>query len=200
MVHIPGLKEIYTVMRVHEGKSLARFGDGELMILRGDDSRTQKATPELQRELMDVAYGSPCIVGYPHARGKRSAYWEKFLEVHGFWDGEKPSSFVSRIDEVPELDDPGYRDLIRAIWKGRNVTLVGSGTSLRRGHMTGAKSVISIEVPDQNAYSQINDIEAQIGTPELTILCAGPTATCLADRLTRKGLRAVDLGYTGKFM
>ena len=30
--------------------------------------------------------------------------------------------------------------------------------------------------------------------------CCGPTATVLADRLTRKGIWAVDLGNFGKFL
>ena len=200
MVYIPGLKELWTVWKVLEGKSLARFGDGELLILSSQDSRTQAWSKKLEDELRHVLHNSECVVGVPHDRGVRSDYWKSFLSAYQCWYGEKASSFISRPDEVPMVGQAGFQLFIKQIWKDRDVTLVGSGSSLTRDHMEGAKSVTLVNIPDQNAYSHIDDIEDMIGEPKLTILCAGPTATCLANRLTRKGLWAVDLGYAGRFM
>jgi FkbM family methyltransferase len=53
----------------------------------------------------------------------------------------------------------------------------------------------------EDAYGQIDYLEnAVIETgAKIAILCAGPTATCLAWRLSKLGIQALDLGHIGQF-
>lgn len=134
-------------------------------------------------------------MGIPHAEGKRAGYWKKFLWEHSSYFGPVPyaSSFISRPDEA----DPVR---INLIWKGRDVVLVGSGDSLTPEKLKGAKSVDFIECPKRNAFDRVDEIEFSIADgSDLVVLCCGATAVVLADRLCRRGIQAVDLGYSGKY-
>ncbi len=110
---MPVLSEIATMTEVAQGTSLARFGDGELLIKAGKDAAHQKFNGDLEDELSCVLESSPCLVGMPHVRGIRSVYWREFLEEYGNYGHETKwfgSAFVSRHDEVPW--DDFYRGLM----------------------------------------------------------------------------------------
>jgi len=197
MVNIGGLKEVHTIRTVLSGKSLARFGDGELMICSGGDAFHQKFDKSLQAELRSILSGeTKCIVGVPHSEGTRSGYWKDFLKKHPV-QNTGYSSFVSRFDEVP-IGTFDYRKLLEKIWKGKDVALVTG--SIRKDQLTGAKSVRVINAPRKNAYEKVNELESLVGKPDVAILSAGATATVLADRLSRQGIHAVDLGFIGRFL
>jgi hypothetical protein len=53
----------------------------------------------------------------------------------------------------------------------------------------------------QNAYAEINRIEAEIMSEPAgpVLMCLGVTATVLAARLAAKGVHALDLGHIGMF-
>jgi hypothetical protein len=66
---------------------------------------------------------------------------------------------------------------------------------------TGAATVFHARCFRRDAYSQIDELEAACLRSGMAraILCAGPTASCLAMRLSRKGMHAIDLGHIGMF-
>ena len=114
---MPVLSEIATMTEVAQGTSLARFGDGELLIMAGKDAKHQKFDDNLALELREVLDESPCLIGVPHTRGIRSRYWAEFLQKHdqditpNRWYG---SAFVSRDDEVSW--DGVYRGLLKSLF------------------------------------------------------------------------------------
>lgn len=182
---------------VAQGTSLARFGDGELLIMAGKDAKHQKYNASLRIELLNILDSSPCLVAVPHAAGNRSQYWIRFLDANGDciepsrWYG---SAFVSRGDEV--LWSSEFLVQLHIVLDGRNPMFVCPvGYPVRD---LGDKIICASE----NAYDDIDDIEETLirQRPTPAILCCGPTATVLADRLTRKGIWAVDLGNFGKFL
>ncbi len=197
MVGYIGL-EVFTLSRILKGKSLSRFGDGELLLCHGEDARFQEHNDKLATELKRILRGdTPCLVGVPHAHGYRPEYWGPFLYNHrAYFDMRLPyvSAFISRRDEAPAVQ-------LSTIWKDRDVVLVAGPGSLKPSHMRTANSVDLVMCPPKNAWDEIDRLEAGIpDDTDLAILCCGATATVLADRLCRKGIQAVDLGFAGKFM
>ena len=194
---MPVLSELATMTEVAQGTSLARFGDGELLIMGGLEARYQKASDKLANELRGILNDSPCLIGVPHTRNDLDGYWEGMLRMYGGdinstkWYG---SSFVSRADWMPWSSE----FLVQLHWvlDGRNPIIVAP-----EDYPTG-KFGDGVTCASENAYDYIDDIEATISgrKPDPAILCCGPTATVLADRLARKGIWAVDLGNFGKFL
>jgi hypothetical protein len=189
-------------------RSIARFGDGEWRCAVENGCTSQRADPALARELQLIALNpGSCIVCLPNIFNgcPRKEQWLRYAEdryvkycgatVYG-------SAFITRPDNAPWIDTPAYWDQVRALWRGKDVTLVvGDQKSLTVEMLHEAASVREIPGPRQHAYAVIDAIESQIGTPAGTvILCLGATATVLAYRLEKKGVHALDLGHIGMFM
>ena len=200
MVNLAGLKEYETlsVMRTH---SLARFGDGELKLMYGEDSLSQVWNQDIQDELWDIVINHSALLAMPyvHPESPRKDYWKEFLETHSV-EGDYYSSFITRFDEAPWLDTPEYRSDIFKLWRDKAVVIVRGQGSLTSLHLRGAKSVREVIIPSRDAYSMIDKVEWKIEKPELVILCAGAVGTILADWLAAKGVHAIDLGFIGKFL
>ena len=199
---MPILSEIATMTEVAQGTSLARFGHGELLIMAGENAEHQKYDERLCRELRAILHDSPCLFGAPPYDPPE---WEGFLDKYGACLGLDDrlygSSFVSRADWVPWTKE--FRGLIQRLWKDRAVIVVAPD----KIELEKTNIVIHVKTPGRNAFDIIDDLERQIAPPmtpwateDIVILSCGPTATVLADRLTRKGIWAVDLGNFGKFL
>jgi hypothetical protein len=197
------------------GWSLARFGDGELRLALGEGKCiSQEHDPKLAAELREILSSryypeiSMLLVGIPNSEAKngKPVMWgptrysapryTALYERAGY-----ASSFVTRPDSAPWIDNEQYWLLCRRLWWGKDVTLVigtrgGSLTTLHH-----AKSVRLIYGPERDAYRDIDGLEREIGEPDHSVLiCLGPCATVLAARLARKGVHALDLGHIGRFM
>jgi hypothetical protein len=200
------LTEDETVDLALGGRSLARYGDGELRLAIGGRSISQVADKKLAVELCNILAREravlPCI---PSLKGPQVSNWRKYasgtyvnlyrLKCYG-------AAFITRPDSSPWIDRPDYWDKIKRFWRGLDVTMVlGTERSLRADMLTEAKSVRYVWGPRRDAYGVINRIQEEIGTPSgPIILCLGAAATVLAARLADKGLWAVDLGHIGMFM
>ncbi len=209
MNHPKVMTEFETIEAAKAGASLARYGDGELKLAMGRDCVSQKAGPALAAELRAILKAPPpgvlaCIPSPVNAKGES---WAKFatrayLDLYG--DHTFGSAFVTRPDSAPWIDTEAYWAAVVDLWRDKDVTLVvGTDRSLRAEMMPQAKSVrvVRDEVSHRDAYSRIDAIEAEIGTPAgPVILCLGATATVLAARLAKKGVHALDLGHIGMFM
>lgn len=196
------------------GWSLARYGDGELRLATGRDCISQRETsPELIAELRAVLVNThlccllPCI---PNAFSAtpRAESWANYT-VQKYTALYEPtatygSSFITRPDSAPWIDRPDYWERMRALWRGKSVTLVTGEAkrSITPQVIEADGGTVRLIVPPRtNAYARIDAIEEEIGTPSgPVIICLGPTATVLAARLARKGLHALDLGHAGMFM
>lgn len=203
--------ENITIDFAAKGGSIARFGDGELNICIGRSSVSQDYSPHLEVELRDILMRNdrvlPCI---PSLHSCRPNFWEPFYRppfpnlYASRWYG---SSFVTRPDNAPSIDCADYWDVVRSIWRGRNVCYISGSSKLGDiMHTQGARSIYVIPAPLRNAYSEIDRIERQTDYwakrhhDSPIIIALGAAGTALAARLARKGHWALDLGHIGNFM
>lgn len=202
------LSEQRTIELLHDGHSLARFGDGELRLAIDKECTSQRRAPGLAEELRTIlaARGKGCLVGIPNipASPKREN-WQRYAQPQFtslYGAAEYASAFITRPDSAPWIDTDDYWSTVRALWRDQAVTLVvGDEKSITPAMLDTATSVRVVNGPRQHAYAEVDQIEAEIGEPSgLVILCLGATATVLAWRLARKGVRALDLGHIGMFM
>ncbi len=205
------LGEVDTLQLVCKGRSLARYGDGELKMADTTCSRTagiksQAYHPELQRRLAAILHDSgDCMVGIPNILSStpKIDFWGKQLGMCRLLaDRPYVSSFITRPDSAPWIDVPEYWDMLYSLWVGQDVTLVrGSGKSFTAERLmsSGAGNVIEIVAPKQQAWAEYDALLERIGTPKRALLCLGPTATVMAVDLCAKGVHAIDLGHAGMF-
>lgn len=202
-----------TLDAILSGKSIARFGDGELNNCEGKKCVPQLMTPGLADELREViaAKNPNCLVGIPYVDKRmppeKQRSWEHYQPRFAPFLRPKAtyhSAFITRPDSAPWIATAEYFDKVQSLWKGKEVALVWGGyRSLYPDFLrkTGAAKVHSVIVSYEDAYAQIDDTEQRIlATGVRTVLlCAGPTATCLAHRLSLRGIHAIDLGHIGLF-
>lgn len=199
--------EFETARLLNEGYSLARFGDGELKMSYGASYSRQIGSPQLSAELRRVIAKPPkkLLVGIPtmDPRGPKYENWTRHIaRFEPLLSGavEYCSAFVTRPDSAPWLENPEFCGLLASVWRGkRAVVLCERGGSMLRAVRPEAGEAIHIEAPRYGAYDRIDRLEDKIigAKPEVAILSAGPAATCLAYRLTKQGIQAVDLGSAG---
>lgn len=200
-----------TIDRVCTGTSIARYGDGEFKIAKGGECVSQERDSKLAVELSQILVeNNPnCIVGIPtmDPKGPKYQKWARYINVYpkqlapkkSYW-----SAFISRPDSAPWIDTKEFFDALESLWRDQTVTLVACGErSLKMEFLlqTGAYAVNWVKCPRRDAYRVIDELEQEcLAHPtKRVIMCAGPTATCLASRLSKKGKHAVDLGHIGMF-
>lgn len=199
------LDEFVTLQAVLAGRSLSRYGDGEFNLALGGAAKLQAPDSAMAARLRAILRDSgDCLVGIPNIRSAtpKAAFWGKYLTraLPLLTDREYASAFVTRPDSAPWIDVPEYWGSLESLWQGRTVTLVcGSDRSLRAADLVGA-DVTEIVGPRVNAWQDYDELLDAIGTPELAVLCLGPTATVLAVDLCARGVQAVDLGHVGMFL
>jgi hypothetical protein len=203
------LSEFDTLLQMTSGKSIARYGDGELRAALGRGCISQVDDPKMAAELKAILRDEVpgLLVGIPNTYSdtpKRES-WLRFSSP-GFTTlytrSSYASSFITRPDSAPWIDTEEYWSKVGDLWKGRDVTLVvGDEKSLRAQDLTGATSVRTVWGPERDAYASIDALEKIIGRPDGPVLmCLGCTATVLAARLHQKGVWAMDVGHIGMFM
>lgn len=211
-MHYPKvIGEFETLRLVCVGHSIARFGDGEFKIAKGGACVSQVADPKLSQELREILVGSnkgALIVGIPtmDPDGPKAGQWARYKNIYPRLLNPKKvyhSAFITRPDSAPWIDTPTYFDEMESLWRDKEVALVGCGErSLKEDFLyeTGAKKVFFVKCARRDAYADIDALEAAVVLTgaKTAILCAGPTATCLAARLSKK-LHAIDLGHVGMF-
>lgn len=207
------LGEEATLAAAAAGASLARYGDGEFKLALGHDNISQMASKELAADLRRILVEprAGLLVAIPNIRrNAKPDSWANYGATK-YCDLLSPkmaygSAFITRPDSAPWIDTPDYWDSVRALWAGKDVTLVtGSRVerSLHPGMMPEAAAVRLVvdEASHRDAYERIDQIEEQIGTPAGPVLmCLGACATVLAARLAAKGVHALDLGHIGMFL
>lgn len=202
--------EFETIKKVAKGYSLARFGDGELKMSLGQGYRRQSGSQKLADELSRVltSPNERCIVGIPtmHPDGPKIGNWlrhrDRFLSVIS-QDMRYYSAFVSRPDSAPWINTRKYARSVVSLWSQKKVAVLCERKgSMFRAVRPAALKAIHVECPRFGAYDMIDELESRIlaTEPDIAILSCGPSATCLADRLSRRGLHSVDLGSIGQFI
>lgn len=203
---------------LHTEKSMVRFGDGEIVMIKGRDLVLQKAQPEIAEGLEKIlAYPyDDLIVTIPgvfdtlsdHTKESRQ-FWRDHLlmcrktyEKYCNPDRVYYSTFISRCYYFAKDKNrcAQWYDGIRDIWKDRSVVVVegershnGVGNDL----LDRAAGVERIICPPKDAYGSLNRIlEAcmQYDRDRLFLLSVGVAAKFIAMELFEKGYRVLDIG------
>ena len=200
--------EFVTVAQILAGSSIARYGDGEIRIMEGSGCVSQIADRKLRDELREIirTKDANCLIGIPtfEKAGPKYGNWKKYLtRIEPFVRPNKGyySAFISRPDSAPWIATPEYFDSIESLWRDQEIALVHCRERSPIGVMGTAAKIHEIICPRRDAYSAIHSLEQQVIATGVkrVILCAGATATCLAYRLSQRGIHAIDLGHTGTF-
>lgn len=210
-MNYPAVKgEFETVKEILTGKSIARFGDGELKIVYGSGYVRAEPNKELTAEIREVLRkpNPMCLVGIPtmDRDGAKYCNWER--HIRRFSRVVSPnikyySAFISRPDSAPWINTAEYALLLCSVWANRRVVIVcETGNSLLHMVTRTAAHVEHIECPSREAYAHIDEYEKVVvkRAPDLAVLSLGPTATCLANRLAKRGVQGLDLGSAGGFL
>lgn len=203
---------------LHTEKSMVRFGDGEIVMIKGVDLMLQKASPEIADGLKEIlAYPhDDLMVTIPgifdglsdHHKASRQ-FWRDHLlfcrktyETYCNPNRVYYTTFVSRCYYFAKDRTPcgGWFAKIRKIWENRDVVIVeGSRTHNGVGNdlLATAKSIERIICPPSDAYGAIPAIlEACTAYPKdrMFLLSAGVAAKFLAVDLFQQGYRVLDIG------
>ena len=199
-------------------KSMVRFGDGEIVMIKGIDLMLQKASPEIGEGLTEIlAYPyDDLIVTIPgifdtlsdHRKASRQ-FWKDHLlfcrktyEKYCNPDRVYYTTFVSRCyyygSDRSNCDR--WFAKIRKIWENRNVVIVeGAKTHNGVGNdlFDSARSIERIICPPKDAYGALSEITeacVQYGTDRMFLLSIGVAAKFLTMELFRRGYRVLDIG------
>jgi hypothetical protein len=199
--------EFDTVRALLKGRSIARFGDGELKILDGRGYIREPANGDLTEELREVAAEPNGLIGIPtmDPAGPKFENWQRhesrFLRYFKRRDGRRYySAFITRPDSAADnIESAEYFDLLSQLWGGKDAVVLSEASSKVLTCVKSMATVVHIECPRHRAYSFIDDFERAIVRikPSIALLSCGPTATCLAHRLAGQGIQAIDIGSVG---
>jgi hypothetical protein len=203
--------EFDTLNQLTDGKSIARFGDGEMKLITGGAQIREPANPMLAAELRSVLTLPPpgLIVGIPtmNQQGPKYKSWQRHADrMAKLVAPNVPyySAFISRPDSAPWIFTRAYAEQMVDLWKDKKTTLVSETTSKIFTLVVGTceKEVTHIPCPHRETYAQIDKImnDIVVSKPEVVVLSAGPAATCMAARLSALGIQALDVGSMGGFI
>ncbi len=199
--------------------SLARFGDGELEIISGNDIPYQKYDKKLAEGLKNVLKNKQdnLLVGinydYFHYTDLRKLdnvskefslysvpkYRNRLLEYIDF-ERQYGSAGIA----VRQSDRLDFYEKFKEVFKNKEIVVVACReaiNSLKYNIFDCAKNIDYIFVPNINAYEKYNQILNDIkkfSKEKMIILMAGPASKVLASDLTYLGYRALDLGHLAK--
>lgn len=203
--------EFETISKLLDGYSIARFGDGELKMLQGGEYAREPANRHMAAELISALTepSQVCLTAIPtmDLNGPKGQNWlrhkSRFMQslVPGI---QYYSAFITRPDSSPWINTPAYALLVEQLWDSKAVVVIceRSGSMIKTVRIR-AKKAVHIPCPSKYAYQVIDELEQAVTRhrPDVAIISAGPTATCLAARLARKGIcQAIDLGSAGGFL
>lgn len=203
---------------LHTEKSMVRFGDGEIVMIKGGSLMLQKASPEIARGLQKIlAYpDEKLMVTIPdifetlsdHHSASRQFWREHLLFCRKTYErycnpGRRYySTFVSRgyyYAKDRSVCSAQFAK-IRKIWENRDVIIVeGERTHNGVGNdlLDTARSIERIICPPSDAYGAVPAIlEActAYDKDRLFLLSVGVAAKFLAVKLFERGYRALDIG------
>lgn len=203
---------------LHTEKSMVRFGDGEIVMIKGVDLMLQKASAQIADGLKEIlAYRyDDLIVTIPgifdgladHHKASQKFWQDHLLFCRKTYETYcNPSrvyytTFVSRCyyfakDRTP-CDE--WFAKIRKIWENRDVVIVeGSRTHNGVGNdlLDTTRSIERIICPPSDAYGAIPAILEACTAYEkdrLFLLSVGVAAKFLAAELFQQGYRVLDIG------
>lgn len=206
---------------IDTGKSIARYGDGELKLCVGRSAKSQKADPEMAKRLKDILKSKDkrCLIGIPRIYSpedsirmseRKWSFWYKYAtkRFRILYDGNKQygSAFITRPDTNADIDCEEYYEEVKSIWRGRDILVVhgeGTGFLKKQSLVKDVRSCRVLVGPIVHAFSYHGKLLKTIlgcsSSDMVILLSLGPEATVLAYDLAVNGRQALDLGHMGMF-
>lgn len=198
---------------VEQGKSIARFGDGEFAIISGATRwRFQRDDERLAERLKEVLQSrqEQVLIGLNEFYGELSN-WESGAAngVRMYLTPEVRKQHYALLDPQRSYGNArAFRneswEIVRnqkRIWEGRDCVFVeGFQTRMGVGNnlFDNARSIVRILCPAESAFDRYEEIyNAAVRQPKdkLFLIALGPAASVLAYDLAMQGYQAVDLGH-----
>lgn len=203
---------------LNTGKSIVRFGDSDITMLRGRSVVYQEINPEIMegfRRILRYDYDG-LIVAIPKIFDDLSVYRKKsrpFWKDHLLFcrkiyrktcDSSKMygNAFITRFYYLMEDKSQCGRWItgIKQIWQDKDVVIVeGEKTHNGVGNdlLDGARTVERIIGPSTQAYNRVDEIMEccrEYPKDRLFLLSLGIGAKFLAEKLFLEGYRVIDIG------
>lgn len=200
-------------------KSVIRFGDGEIIIIRGKNIGFQKSDEKLRNSLIEIASSKSdnLLLCIPDVFNSLLAYtppaklfWESHLLSHrNVWlkyfsiNNIYGNAFISRpyMDYKDKVSSKIYFDKIKSIWFERDVILIEgryTKNGINNDLLNGAKSVNRIICPEKNAFSCVDEVVNEAikkNNNNLFLVSLGPAAKSIVFELQKKDYWAIDIGH-----
>lgn len=199
--------------------SVARYGDGEMKFIIGEQTWFQPSYLQLKERLTAILKSDdssllvciPCIfdsldIYAPEFRN----YWHKYIVRHRRqWyhviDQHRTyyDAFISRC-YLPYKDKSKakhYFELWKQLWHDKDILIVeGEKTRLGVGNdlFNNARKIERILGPNTDAFAHYDDLIENVKRYDkgrLVLLALGPTATVIAADLSAEGYQAIDIGH-----
>lgn len=203
---------------IHTDKSLVRFGDGEITMIRGRSLSFQQAEADIQaglKRLLSYQH-EDLLVAIPEIFGDLSIYRK---ESRQFWkdhllfgrkvyeqccnqDRKYYNAYLTRF-YYPFADKSrcgAWIEGIRQIWKDKDVVVVeGEKTHNGVGNdlLDTAGSIERIIGPSEQAYRKVDEILKcckEYPKDRLFLVSLGIAAKFLTEKLFLEGYRVIDIG------
>lgn len=208
-----------TLERIYRGgMSIARFGDGEMNIMRGNSIDFQRYNKILADRLEEILGGgqAKCLIGVPPVlralRGfkiQAQRYWvENLFDSYEWWSRSMGGRvYYSANITRPYIDYRNRRkscvwfSKIKRIWDRRKVLVIeGAGTrfGVGNGLLGNTLEVRRVLCPSRDAFSCYRDIlecALRFDKSYIVLIALGPAATVLAYDLAGYGYQAIDIGH-----
>ena len=202
--------------------SIARYGDGELRLIRGIDIEFQTYDKVLAQKLKSVKSTNNCILCLPDIyddtrfnkdfiieaeyeywkkfKRRRCGLFKKYFRKNDIIGDAFISRFYLRYNDKSHIGD--YVKKLKSIWEDRNIIIVEGQTSqigVGNDILNNAKSIKRIICPNVNAFGCYDAIYSAVKKhytqDDLVLLALGPTATVLAYELSKENIWALDMGH-----
>ena len=204
---------------INTDKSLIRYGDGEITMIRGRSLLLQQVEPEIiegMKRLLAYEHDN-LIIAIPYIFDDLSIYIkksEKFWKDHLLFsrkyyekycnpDREYYNSFISRFYYF--MNDKSkcgiWIEKIKEIWKDKDIVVVEGGRThngVGNDLLDSARSIERIIGPSSDAYAKLDEIMdccRQYPKDRLFLISLGIAAKFLAEKLFLEGYRALDIGH-----
>lgn len=203
-------------------KSIARFGDGEIILINGNNIGYQKYDPILAQKLKEILKNNQenLIVGinhwyyYPKYNINSDSLTKNFNLYNMPICRNNLNGLIDFSKQYCDAGFTGYAEYsderkiffknIKKLWENKNVVLVHCKEAyekLKFNIFDNAKEQINVFVPNIDSFSVYDEVLNKLLNFEknyLIILMCGPLGKVLASDLTKANYRALDLGHIAK--
>lgn len=203
---------------IHTNKSMIRFGDGEVTMIRGRSLKLQQVEPEIIDGLKRLlAYEHEnMLVTIPEIFDDLSIYrkesrqfwkdhllfsrkiYEKYCNPVRKYYNTSVSRFYYALEDKKMCRQQAEK--IRGIWKDKDIVVVeGERTHNGVGNdlLDSARSIERIIGPSSDAYRKLDELFAcckEYPKDRLFLVSLGVAAKFLVEKLFLEGYRALDIG------